>query len=107
MPGVALASAGRTTFIDADTNVRPDIPALALVTDGIYAHLRNPMYVGVTFALLGLAVIFASDWIVLLMVPSVFLIHYGIVKREERYLETKFGEPYRGYLATVPRYGWR
>jgi protein-S-isoprenylcysteine O-methyltransferase Ste14 len=34
------------------------------------------------------------------------LIHYGVVMREERYLERRFGETYRAYLAEVPRYGW-
>jgi protein-S-isoprenylcysteine O-methyltransferase Ste14 len=34
-------------------------------------------------------------------------LHYGVVKREERYLEAKFGEDYRAFKASVPRYGWR
>jgi protein-S-isoprenylcysteine O-methyltransferase Ste14 len=104
--GVAIASAGRTTFIRAGTNVRPDQPALSLVSTGIFAHLRNPMYVGGSIAVLGLALILASDWVALLMVPALVVLHYGVVKREELYLEHKFGEAYRQYKATVPRYGW-
>jgi protein-S-isoprenylcysteine O-methyltransferase Ste14 len=38
---------------------------------------------------------------------SLPLLHYGIVRREEAYLEAKFGEPYRRYKAAVPRYGWK
>jgi protein-S-isoprenylcysteine O-methyltransferase Ste14 len=34
------------------------------------------------------------------------VIHFGVVKREERYLAAKFGDPYRRYMAQVPRYGW-
>ena len=41
-----------------------------------------------------------------MMVPAAFVMHFGVVKREERYLAGKFGEPYRRYLETVPRYGW-
>ena len=105
--GVALVVTGRTTFIRAGTNVRPYLPALSLVSSGIFAHQRNPMYVGGNVALFGLALMLASDWIVLLMVPALLLLHYGVVLREERYLERKFGETYRRYKASVPRYGWK
>jgi protein-S-isoprenylcysteine O-methyltransferase Ste14 len=35
------------------------------------------------------------------------VLHYGVVLREERYLERKFGDDYRRYKASVPRYGWK
>jgi protein-S-isoprenylcysteine O-methyltransferase Ste14 len=41
-----------------------------------------------------------------MLVPGAMLIHFGVVKREERYLEAKFGDAYRRYKAAVPRYGW-
>jgi protein-S-isoprenylcysteine O-methyltransferase Ste14 len=69
--------------------------------------VRNPAYVGGSIALLGLALMLGSDWIVLLMVPALLLLHYGVVKREELYLEQKFGQTYRRYKDAVPRYGWK
>ena len=48
-----------------------------------------------------------SDWILILMVPMLLILHYGVVLREERYLERKFGEAYWDYKAAVPRYGWK
>jgi protein-S-isoprenylcysteine O-methyltransferase Ste14 len=49
-----------------------------------------------------------ADRILLLMVPALLLLHYGVVKREEQYLRRrKFGESYRSYKASVPRYGWK
>jgi protein-S-isoprenylcysteine O-methyltransferase Ste14 len=104
--GGALVVAGEQAFKQVGTNVPPWRPALALATTGIYAHLRNPMYVGAMLMLAGIAAALASDWLVILLVPTALVLHFGVVRREERYLEAKFGEDYRRYKANVPRYGW-
>ncbi len=62
------------------------------------------MYVGGMTALGGIALILALDWLVLLMIPAAFILHYGIVNREEPYLLRKFGDEYRHYKAQAPRY---
>lgn len=64
------------------------------------------MYVGGTLILAGIAILLASDWMLALTIVFVPVIHFGVVKREERYLAVKFGEPYRRYIDTVPCYGW-
>jgi protein-S-isoprenylcysteine O-methyltransferase Ste14 len=56
--------------------------------------------------LIGLAIIFGSDWTFVTAIPAALVIHNGVVLREERYLDRKFGEDYRRYVASVPRYGW-
>jgi protein-S-isoprenylcysteine O-methyltransferase Ste14 len=104
--GLALVVSANLAFRDAGTNVEPWKPSLAIVTRGIFAWLRNPMYVGGLVALIGLAVLLASDWMVVMTVALAFVLHLGVVKREERYLEAKFGDAYRRYKETVPRYGW-
>lgn len=104
--GLALARAGERRFAGAGTEVMPWRPATALVTDGIYRRLRNPMYVGLGVTLVGLAIAFDSVWMLVLIVPAGLVLHYGVVLREERYLTRKFGEPYRRFMAEVPRYGW-
>lgn len=103
--GLALIIIARRTFQAAGTHVEPWKPSTAVVTTGVFAWLRNPMYVGGTAALLGLAILLASDWMVVMTVILTLVLHFGVVKREERYLEARFGEPYRRYLAAVPRYG--
>lgn len=105
--GLSLVVAGALFFSAEKTNIPPWKPALSLVTTGIYGRMRNPMYVGFGFVTAGLAAGFASGWTLLLMIPAALVLHYGVVLREERYLEAKFGEDYRRYLASVPRYGWR
>ena len=105
--GASMPITTRRAFDKAGTNIRPDMPTTALVTSGMFAHVRNPAYQGGSLALFGLALMLAADWIVILMVPALLLLHYGVVLREERYLERKFGEAYRRYKAAVPRYGWK
>ena len=104
--GVALAISGRGTFVRFGTNVNPYKPSSALVTTGIFAHLRNPMYVGLAFLVAGIGIALASDWTLVMLVPAALLIHFGVVKREELYLEAKFADAYRQYKSQVPRYGW-
>ena len=104
LAGIVVTQAGARTLLSRGTNVNPLRPAVALATDGIYRWTRNPMYVGGLPLMLGLAIVLALDWLPLLMVPAAFLLHFGIVRREEQYLEAKFGDRYRGYKARVPRY---
>jgi protein-S-isoprenylcysteine O-methyltransferase Ste14 len=104
--GAALGIAAERTFRAAGTNTPPWKPALNLATSGVFRYLRNPMYVGMTLMVAGLAITLASDWMLVLLVPAVLVTHYGVVLREERYLEQKFGERYRRYKTAVTRYGW-
>ena len=103
--GLALVIVARRTFLAAGTHVEPWKPSNAIVTTGVFAWLRNPMYVGGTVALIGLAILLAADWLVVTTVILALVLHFGVVKREERYLEAKFGDAYRQYRNAVPRYG--
>jgi protein-S-isoprenylcysteine O-methyltransferase Ste14 len=101
-----LVARGIMEFRRMGTPVDPRKPVATLVTTGIFARTRNPLYQCQGLLLLALAVVFASDWAVLLIVPWAVAMHFGVVVREERYLEAKFGDDYRRYKERVPRYGW-
>jgi protein-S-isoprenylcysteine O-methyltransferase Ste14 len=93
-------------FRRSGTAFQPWIPTTTIAARDIYARTRNPMYQGFLLLVLGLAILFRSDWTVILLIPAALLIHYGVVLREERYLEHRFGDGYNAYKAAVPRYGW-
>jgi protein-S-isoprenylcysteine O-methyltransferase Ste14 len=103
--GIVLAIAAKRSFDKVGTDPHPWHPTRALASIGPYAYVRNPMYVGLALLVAGLAVALASDWSLVMLVPAALVMHFGVVKREERYLEAKFGDDYRQYMARVPRYG--
>jgi len=88
------------------TPAEPWKPTTALVVRGIYKRTRNPMYQAFGLFILGVAFALTSDWVFLALPPGALLMHFGVVRREERYLAAKFGDDYARYRDTVPRYGW-
>lgn len=88
----------------AGTNIMPSKPALTIVTEGPFRFTRNPLYLTNAVFYLGLALLLNMVWPLLLFVPMLFVIHWGIIRREERYLEAKFGDAYLAYKARVPRW---
>jgi protein-S-isoprenylcysteine O-methyltransferase Ste14 len=103
--GAALAVSARRRFIEAGTNVEPWKPTIRLTTKGVYQYVRNPMYSGLMLMTGGIGIAFAGDWTLAMVLPLALMLRNGVVLREERYLENKFGEEYRNYKAKVPRWG--
>jgi len=102
--GVTIAAWARSLMERAGTNVNPMLPTTALVTTGPFRFSRNPLYIALTLLYVGLALLTNALWVLLLIVPVALVMHVGVVRREERYLEAKFGDAYRGYRSRVRRY---
>jgi protein-S-isoprenylcysteine O-methyltransferase Ste14 len=102
--GVAIMAAGARNFSRATTPVRSNQPVRALVTTGIHGWSRNPIYIGMFLVYAGIAIAASSLWILILALPLAITLHYGIVAREERYLERHFGDAYRDYKVRVRRW---
>ena len=102
--GTALLAAAMRKFNAAGTNVPTVLPSTALVTTGIYGRTRNPIYLGLSAVYAGLAVGLNAWWAILLLAPVLVILQIGVIKREERYLEGRFGDDYRAYCARVRRW---
>ena len=102
--GVGSAAWGRKILMQAGTNVSPFKPSTAIVTDGPFRFSRNPLYVGITSLFIGLSLLIGTWWGFILIVPATLILHYGVILREERYLEQKFGDSYLAYKNEVRRY---
>src|SRR5262245_50918244 len=79
-------------------------PTTTIVANGPYRFTRNPIYLGMVLGLIGLAIAFDSLWILVTLVLFYLVIRYGVVAREETYLERKFGDVYLGYKSRVRRW---
>ena len=101
---LGLALWGTRTMRRAGTSVRPDVPTTALVTTGPFGFSRNPLYVALTLLYAGIAIAARSLWALLLLIGVLAVVHRGVIGREERYLEQKFGVDYLQYKARVRRW---
>jgi protein-S-isoprenylcysteine O-methyltransferase Ste14 len=100
----SLAISALLVMKAAGTNVNPSEPALTIVRNGPYRFTRNPMYLALCLLQLALGFLL-DDWVTLLLViPLALVLHHGVILREEKYLEAKFGERYLGLKRNVRRW---
>jgi protein-S-isoprenylcysteine O-methyltransferase Ste14 len=104
LAGAGLVAAGMRNFVRAGTPVPTDQPTRALVTAGIHRWTRNPIYLGMLLFYLGIGIMMRSSWILLLWLPFAIIIRVGVVAREEKYLEARFGDAYLQYRKRVRRW---
>src|SRR5262249_5686646 len=86
------------------TNISTDLPATALVVDGIYRWSRNPLYLAMTLWYARLAIAAGSARAIPLLMPLLVVMNIGVISREERYLEREFDDAYRAYKSRVRRW---
>jgi protein-S-isoprenylcysteine O-methyltransferase Ste14 len=102
--GLAIGVSGIRDFSSAGTPVPTNQPTRALVTDGMHGWSRNPIYLGMFLIYGGIGIAAQSVWMLILAVPLAITIRYGVIAREEAYLEQRFGEAYLDYKARVRRW---
>jgi protein-S-isoprenylcysteine O-methyltransferase Ste14 len=104
LAAIVLVGGALTGFRRAGTPAEPWRSSTAIVTDGVYGYTRNPMYVAMALFYGAIAVAAESLITLLVLIPLLIVVHYGVVLREERYLERKFGDEYRRYKLAVRRW---
>jgi protein-S-isoprenylcysteine O-methyltransferase Ste14 len=102
--GIALLAWGATEFTRRGTNVPTNLPSLRIVRSGPYRFSRNPIYVGFFGIQLGIALWVNGGWLLLTLAAALLVLRFGVIAREERYLERKFGARYRAYQQRVRRW---
>jgi protein-S-isoprenylcysteine O-methyltransferase Ste14 len=109
--GIALALAAfafgawafvtmRRTHQDPD----PRKPSPELIPGGPYRFTRNPMYVGMVLIQIGVGIALGNAWVLLLLVPTVWILVREVIEKEEAYLGRRFGESYAAYRRSVRRW---
>ena len=100
----ALAIWAIRTIRGAGTRIETNKPTTVIVTNGPFRFTRNPVYIGMLLGQTGIAIGFDNLWVLAMLVPFYLVIRYGVVAREEAYLERKFGDVYLGYKSRVRRW---
>ena len=92
-------------FKRAGTPVAPTKPSTALITDGGYRWIRNPMYLGLSLMFLRIGIAMGSLWFLIALPIAVFAVTKLAIEPEEQYLAEKFGAAYLEYKSHVRRWG--
>ncbi len=85
---------------DVDTHT----PSTVIIESGPFSVSRNPIYLGMLIGILGAAIAANTLWILLALVVWYPVMRWGVIAREEAYLERKFGETYLAYKRRVRRW---
>lgn len=111
LPGAALVAVAVVLFAwairtlrAAGTGIRKHQPTTTIVTGGPYRWSRNPIYLAFTLCQLGIALWANGAWLLATLVPTLVVVRYGVIAREEAYLERKFGPEYLRYRQAVGRW---
>lgn len=104
--GIAITIAGFRALRRADTTISPLAPhkIVTLVTGGVYARTRNPMYLGLVLVLIGIAAAAAHPLALMVAMLAAWYLDRFQIQPEERVLSERLGSVYRAYTARVRRW---
>lgn len=101
---VVLWAAAAIQFRRARTTIQPYKPTTAIVESWPYSFSRNPIYLAMALMYVGISLLFNALWPLLLLPLVLIVVQRGVIEREERYLDGKFGSDYVDYKSRVRRW---
>jgi protein-S-isoprenylcysteine O-methyltransferase Ste14 len=104
IPSAVLGLWSLLAFWRARTSLLPHRPSSSLVIVGPYRVTRNPMYVSLTLLYVSLGFLLSIAWAFIILPAVIFIINIYVIRREELYLQSKYGEQYRAYKKKVGRW---
>ena len=101
---IVLVAYVAVIFKKENTEIKPWLSTRKIIDYGPYAFSRNPIYVFGCGIPLGLSLVFDSYWVLFSFIPALMIVYHTAVKKEECYLQKKFGEEYLNYKSRVRRW---
>ena len=101
---VAIAVISMLQFFKAKTQIEPWQPSSSIIQSGLFRYSRNPIYLSFCIATLATGLLLDSWWPVITLPVLVLLLQALVIRKEEAYLEAKFGETYLDYRRRVRRW---
>jgi protein-S-isoprenylcysteine O-methyltransferase Ste14 len=104
LAGIAFFAPAVASFARAKTSVLPIMPTTALVESGPYRFTRNPMYVGLAIAIVGISLVTNWLWAIAVLPIVLTAVYFAAIRPEEQFLEERFGPDYSAYGSRVRRW---
>lgn len=102
--GITLMMMTGYLFFRAKTHIEPWKPTTTVITTGVFAWSRNPIYLAFCIATVGIGLYLNSLWITGSVIIAAILVYHIAIKKEEAYLAEKFGAKYLEYKNRVRRW---
>lgn len=102
--GIVMGPLNAIRFLVRKTTLNPNKEATVFLTKGMYAFSRNPMYLGLFFMYVAIAIFNAKVWPLATMVIPFVLLDRIVIPFEERVMEERYGAEYRDYCSRVGRW---
>ncbi len=104
LTGTGFIVLARRAFAQFRQPTDPGQPTSQVITTGVFAISRNPLYLGAALLFFGVALMMNVLWTLATLLASMVVCHYVLIMPEEKYLAAKFGEAYEAYTAIVRRW---
>ncbi len=92
------------SFKQAKTTIEPWKPTSSIISTGVFRYSRNPIYLAFCVFQFGTAFLLDNLWVLTGLPLSMLLLFLVAIRKEENYLETKFGKDYLDYQSRVRRW---